>query len=171
MTGFLIFCLLSGAVYIINDLADLEADRQHPTKRNRPLASGSLPVSVARIAVVLILIISFPVAFILSPAFFAVALTYFLLNLGYSFRLKHVPLLDVMVLASFYVLRVAAGVFGMAERSERLDVERGHGLLVATNLLAHRVPPGVWLRPSLPADRPRVRPLGILPPSAKPAWR
>jgi 4-hydroxybenzoate polyprenyltransferase len=110
LTGFLIFCLLSGAVYIINDLADLDADRKHPTKRNRPLASGELPLSVARVVVALILLIAFPIAFYLSPAFFAIALTYFLLNLAYSFWLKHVPLLDVMVLASFYVIRVAAGV-------------------------------------------------------------
>lgn len=108
--GFLLFCLVSSAVYIINDLADVEADRLHPKKRYRPIAAGVLPVSVARAAAVVIVGLSFPLAYLLSPTFALVLLSYFLLNLAYSKWLKHVPIIDVFVLASFYVLRVVAGL-------------------------------------------------------------
>ena len=108
--GFLLFCLVSSAVYIINDLADVEADRLHPKKRYRPIAAGVLPVSVARTAAVVIVGLSFPLAYLLSPTFALVLLSYFLLNLAYSNWLKHVPIIDVFVLASFYVLRVVAGL-------------------------------------------------------------
>lgn len=108
--GFLLFCLVSSAVYIINDLADVEADRLHPKKRYRPIAAGVLPVSVARAAAVIIVGLSFPLAYLLSPTFALVLLSYFLLNLAYSKWLKHVPIIDVFVLASFYVLRVVAGL-------------------------------------------------------------
>jgi 4-hydroxybenzoate polyprenyltransferase len=110
LAGFILFCLISSAVYIINDVMDIEADRNHPTKRLRPIASGKLPVSVARLAVGVILIVVLPLAFLLSPYFAVIVLIYFLLNLAYSVYLKHVPILDVFALASFYVLRVAAGV-------------------------------------------------------------
>lgn len=108
--GFLLFCLVSSAVYIINDLADVEADRLHPKKRYRPIAAGVLPLSVARAAAVVIVGLSFPLAYLLSPTFTLVLLSYFLLNLAYSKWLKHVPIIDVFVLASFYVLRVVAGL-------------------------------------------------------------
>lgn len=108
--GFVVFCLLSGAVYIINDLADVEADRAHPDKCRRPIASGRLPVSVARVSVVILLVIVFPFSYWLSPTFAAVALSYFLLNLAYSKWLKHIPLLDVFSIALGYVLRVVAGL-------------------------------------------------------------
>ncbi len=110
VTGFILFCLLSSVVYIINDLADVEADRQHPKKRTRPIASGKLPVPVARAAILVMLLFVFPLAYLLSPAFATFGLVYLLINLAYTFLLKHVPILDVMVLASLYVLRVGAGV-------------------------------------------------------------
>jgi len=108
--GFLLFCLISSTVYLINDIADVEADRQHPRKSNRPIASGALSISGARVAAVVLAGISFPLAYLLSPAFALVLLVYFLLNLGYSKWLKHVPIIDVFILASFYVLRVVAGL-------------------------------------------------------------
>jgi 4-hydroxybenzoate polyprenyltransferase len=108
--GFLIFCLASSAVYLINDLADLEADRQHPHKRNRPLASGQLPVPLAQAASGVFIFLVIPSAFRLSMGFGALTLTYLTLNLIYSKWLKHIPLVDILVLASFYVLRVASGV-------------------------------------------------------------
>ncbi len=108
--GFILFCLLSSVVYIINDLADVEADRQHPKKRFRPIASGRLSVTAARLGVAVLLLFVFPLAYFLSPAFAAMGLFYLLINLAYSFWLKHVAILDVMVLASLYVLRVGAGV-------------------------------------------------------------
>lgn len=110
LTGFLLFCLLSSTVYIINDLADVEADRIHPKKRFRPIAAGILPVTVARRAIALFLVIAFPLAYLLSPWFALIAFIYLAINVIYSTRLKHVPILDVMVLASLYVLRVGAGV-------------------------------------------------------------
>lgn len=111
IAGFIIFCLLSGVVYIINDLADAEADRQHPEKRRRPIASGALSPSVAVAAVGVIMILIVPLSYYLSPSFMTVGLSYFLLNLAYSKWIKHIPLLDVLTIALGFVLRVAAGVF------------------------------------------------------------
>ena len=108
--GFIIFCLLSGVIYIINDLADIEADRQHPKKRNRPLASGALPERYARMAALGLLIVLAPISYLLSPDFFLVALAYLVLNLAYSRWIKHIPLLDVFSIAAGFVLRVGAGV-------------------------------------------------------------
>jgi 4-hydroxybenzoate polyprenyltransferase len=108
--GFFIFCLLSSSVYLINDVLDAEYDRQHPVKRNRPIASGELPVSVALTAAAILLLISFPSAFWLSSGFGWVTTIYFFLNLIYSKWLKHVALLDVMIIAAGFVLRVAGGV-------------------------------------------------------------
>ena len=110
LAGFALFCLISSVVYIVNDLVDIEADRQHPKKRNRPLPSGKLSVPVAVTAAVVILLAALPTAFLLSRNFGLLALGYLLLNLVYSKWLKHIPILDVLVLASFYVLRVGAGV-------------------------------------------------------------
>jgi 4-hydroxybenzoate polyprenyltransferase len=108
--GFLLFCLLSSVVYIINDLADVEADRQHPRKRFRPIASGRLSPRAAWTAMAAILLFVFPLAYLLSPTFAALGLLYLLINLAYSYYLKHVVILDVIILASLYVLRVRAGV-------------------------------------------------------------
>ena len=108
--GFMLFCLLSSLVYIINDLVDVEADRNHPQKRLRPIASGKLKVSTALFAATLLGLIFFIPAIWLSPEFALIGLVYLLLNLAYSAWLKHSPILDVMILASFYVLRVGAGV-------------------------------------------------------------
>ena len=108
--GFVLFCLVSGVVYIINDIADAEADRHHPAKSTRPIASGQLPVPIAWTAAGLILIISLALGFFLEPAFAAVLAVYFLLNLAYSLRLKHVPIVDVIIIALGFVLRVHGGV-------------------------------------------------------------
>ncbi len=108
--GFVLFCLISSTIYLINDITDLEADRQHPRKRHRPLAAGKLSVSTARNAAILYVVISLPLAAILSPVFASFALAYLILNLAYSFTIKHIPILDVLMLAMFYVLRVGAGV-------------------------------------------------------------
>ena len=110
LEGYVLFCLLASSVYIINDLADLQADRQHPDKCKRPIASGKLPIPIAVSAAIIILALVFPLAYLLSPNFALVALGYFILNLFYSKYLKHIPLIDVFVLASFYVMRVVAGV-------------------------------------------------------------
>jgi 4-hydroxybenzoate polyprenyltransferase len=110
VAGFLIFCLLSGVVYIINDVADVEADRRHPVKRSRPIASGRLPIPVAVGVAAAILLVIFPLSYALAPGFAAVALSYFLLNLAYSKWIKHIVILDVFSIAVGFLLRVAAGV-------------------------------------------------------------
>lgn len=108
--GFFLFCLLSSAVYIFNDLSDIEADRQHPDKKNRPLPSGKLPISLAWAAGIFLVILVMPLGYLLSPFFAAVMLAYLLLILAYSRWLKHIPILDVLVIAAGFVLRVHAGV-------------------------------------------------------------
>jgi 4-hydroxybenzoate polyprenyltransferase len=108
--GFVLFCLAAGAVYIINDLIDLEADRKHPDKKFRPLAAGLLSPRAAQLVAGLIIVGALPLAFLLSFWFAFILLTYLFLNLMYSNWLKHIPLIDVFILASFYVIRVVGGV-------------------------------------------------------------
>lgn len=111
--GFGLLCLAASTIYIINDLVDIERDRQHPKKRKRALPSGQLPVPLAIAAAVIFPIISVGAAWFLlkSPAFAFILLFYIVLNILYSFYLKHVVLLDVMTITAGYVLRVAGGVF------------------------------------------------------------
>jgi 4-hydroxybenzoate polyprenyltransferase len=108
--GFVLFCLLSSLIYLINDLVDLEADQVHPQKSKRPLASGALKISTARTGGIVLTVVIFSLAALLSLTFALIGLAYLILNLAYSAWLKHSPILDVMTLASFYVLRVGAGV-------------------------------------------------------------
>ena len=108
--GFLLFCLISSAVYIFNDISDIEADRQHPDKKNRPLPSGKLPVNIAWAFGIFLVILVLPLSYWLSPSFAAVILAYLLLILTYSKWLKHIPILDVLIIAAGFVLRVHAGV-------------------------------------------------------------
>lgn len=130
LAGMVLFCLLSSSVYLINDILDAEADRNHPQKRNRPIASGKLPVPVAAAAAIGIIFVTIPVSFLLSTLFGWIALIYFLVNLAYSTRLKHIPLIDVLIIAAGFVLRVAAGV-------SLIEVERfSPWLYVVTTLLA-----------------------------------
>ena len=110
VAGAVLFSLVASAVYLINDLSDVESDRNHAVKRLRPIASGTLPIPSARIGAVLLLAVSLPLAYLLSPGFFLLTSGYFILNISYSLWLKHIAILDVLFLASFYVLRVVAGV-------------------------------------------------------------
>lgn len=110
LAGFGLLCLLSSTVYLFNDLADLEKDRLHPKKRLRPLASGGLSRGVALAAAVLLPLVAVPLSLALDWRFGLIALVYLVSNLLYSFWLKHIVILDVLLLASGYVLRVAAGV-------------------------------------------------------------
>jgi 4-hydroxybenzoate polyprenyltransferase len=130
VVGFVVFCLVSGIVYLINDLTDIEKDRQHPHKRHRPLASGRLPVGVARTAIPIILLISLPVAFILSPLFGGLVTAYLALQVAYSYILKNEVIIDVLTIAGGFVLRVAGG-------AALVDAERfSPWLYVCTILLA-----------------------------------
>lgn len=110
LAGAVLFSMLASAIYIFNDLADRESDRNHPEKKHRPIPSGQLPIPAAWAAGISLVMIALPLAYWLEPAFLAIAVLYILLNLSYSAWWKHIPLIDVLVLASFYVLRVTAGV-------------------------------------------------------------
>jgi 4-hydroxybenzoate polyprenyltransferase len=110
LVGAVLFSLMASAVYIINDIADIESDRNHPEKQHRPIASGKLPTSTAWAIGVGIMLTALILAYLLEPAFMVIGVLYLVLNLSYSTWLKHIPLLDVLILASFYVLRVQAGV-------------------------------------------------------------
>lgn len=110
LEGFFLFCLISSAVYLLNDISDIEADRQHPEKKHRPLASGELPVGVAQGAAYILALISLSLGYLLEPVFAGMIALYFAINLLYSRWLKHVPIIDVLIVSSGFVLRVAAGV-------------------------------------------------------------
>ena len=110
ISGFILLCMAASAVYLINDLADLEQDRLHPKKKQRPLASGALSTSVGQTAAVVFGLSSLGLGFALGTGFGLILLTYVGINLLYSFYLKHIPIIDVLVLASGFVLRVGAGV-------------------------------------------------------------
>lgn len=110
LLGLILFVFLSSSVYIINDLVDINADRAHPVKCKRPIASGQLPIPVAITAAIIFLLITFPTAYLLSTSFFIITVIYFLENLAYSNWLKHAPLIDVLMIALGFVLRVGGGV-------------------------------------------------------------
>jgi 4-hydroxybenzoate polyprenyltransferase len=104
-----VFCLLASAVYTLNDLVDVEADRVHPLKRHRPIASGRVPVRVARATCASLVLVSVAGAFYGPLAFAATAIAYFALNVAYSLRLKKAAYVDVGCIAFGFVLRVLAG--------------------------------------------------------------
>lgn len=125
-----VFCLLAGAVYTINDLVDVEADRIHPVKRERPIASGAVPESLAKIFAAWLVIAALGIAVSkLNWAFASVAALYFVENIAYSFKLKKVAFLDVGLIAFGFVLRVVAG--GLAT-----DTKVSWYMLACTALLA-----------------------------------
>jgi 4-hydroxybenzoate polyprenyltransferase len=110
VAGFFLLSLGASSIYLINDIADLDQDRQHPTKRFRPLASGALSVRVGQMAAVILFVLSLGLGFALNRWFGFILLVYLIMNLFYSFWLKHIPIIDVLVLATGFVLRVATGV-------------------------------------------------------------
>ena len=127
--AFAIFCALAGAVYLLNDVSDRERDRQHPRKRNRPIASGALSVTTALAAAAVLAAGGLSAAWMMGTAFGAVATTYVALLGLYSGPLKHIVIIDVLTIAIGFVLRVAAGAVAV-------DVPMSHWLLVCTILLA-----------------------------------
>jgi len=129
LAAFLIFCGLSGVVYLINDVADRDADRLHPLKRHRPIASGAVPPGLAIGAALVLTVVALGGAWMLRPAFAVVALGYVALLGLYSGPLKHVVIIDVLTIAIGFVLRAVAGAVA-------IDVRSDHWLLVLTILLA-----------------------------------
>jgi 4-hydroxybenzoate polyprenyltransferase len=127
--AFLLFSLLSGSVYLINDIFDLEKDRNHPKKCLRPIPSGRLPLSIARMAAAVLIILSLGASMLLGLSFFALCAGYLILNLAYSLALKHIPFVDVLSIAGGFLLRVAAG-------AAAISVPPSLWLLVCTFTLA-----------------------------------
>jgi 4-hydroxybenzoate polyprenyltransferase len=127
--AFVCFCLASSVVYIVNDLQDAESDRQHPTKRLRPIASGRVTPQQAWLLVALLLLVSVPLALALRPAFALVIAGYLALMAAYTFVLKHLVIVDVFAIAAGFVLRAAGGAIA-------LDVPISPWLYVCTVLLA-----------------------------------
>lgn len=107
--GFLAFSFVASAIYILNDYLDREHDRQHPRKRTRPIASGAISPGKARLSMGVLVIFSGGVSLLLPWQFMVYALIYLVINIGYSFRLKHIPIVDIALVSVGYVLRIFAG--------------------------------------------------------------
>jgi len=127
--AFIIFCLLSGSVYTLNDLLDVKQDRTHPKKSLRPLASGKLQPPIAIVSGSILVVLSLSNAFWLNTNFGFIALGYFILQIAYSTVLKHIVILDVLAVSIGFVLRAIAG-------AEVINVPISSWLLVCTILLA-----------------------------------
>lgn len=127
--AFLAFCALSAAVYAFNDVRDVEADRAHPTKRNRPIAAGQLSERAALIAAAVLALVGLGAAFALDWRAGVCATLYLAQNLAYSLKLKHVAFVDVGLIAAGFLLRVLAGAFA-------IRVPASEWLLLCTALLA-----------------------------------
>jgi len=124
-----LFCLLSSTIYIVNDIADAEADRKHPIKANRPIASGRVRVPAAVTLAIILGISSLLLSFLLDRDFFFIALGYVVLSMAYSLFLKHIVIIDVMTIAAGFVMRALGGAV-------IIDVEFSGWLLISSFLLA-----------------------------------
>lgn len=134
VAAFVILCLMSGVIYVINDLADVEKDRLHPVKRLRPLASGALRRSSAVAAAVVGGVVGLVASWRLGGGFLAVACSFFVLNFGYSFGLKRLVLLDVTSISISFILRAIAGVEAL--RAVEPNIEISPWLLICTLFLS-----------------------------------
>lgn len=129
IAGFVLFCAVSSSGYILNDIFDIDRDRKHPRKRNRPIASGELPISAAAALAIILLLASIAGSFVLDTVFCCLIVAYFILTLAYSISLKHFVIVDLLAIASGFVLRAVAGAL-------LIDVAISPWLLVCTTLLA-----------------------------------
>lgn len=127
--GFLIFCCASSGVYLFNDLCDIREDREHPVKRNRPLASGALNINLARAVMILLFAVAAYGALSLSYGFAGIIAIYLAICLAYSLKLKDIVILDVILIASGFVLRAIAGAV-------IIGVEVSEWLVLCTSMVA-----------------------------------
>lgn len=111
--AFVAFCLTSSTIYIINDIVDIEQDKNHPTKRNRPLPSGKLTIPTAAVFAALLGTAAFTLGYFASPTVVLILLIYAVMNVAYSLKLKHVVILDVFIIATGFMLRILAGTLGL----------------------------------------------------------
>lgn len=129
LQAFVAFCLAASATYLLNDILDVEKDRQHPKKCKRPIASGALSIPAAAALAVVLFVSAMLVAWYLRPAFLGALMAYIVLTISYSFVLKHLILLDVLAVALGFVIRAMAGAIA-------LDVIFSNWLVVCTLFLA-----------------------------------
>jgi 4-hydroxybenzoate polyprenyltransferase len=132
--AFLVFCVLSGAIYILNDVADVEKDKLHETKRKRPLPSGKLRIPEAVTAATLLAVLALAMAFRIGQNFFIVSVVFFTFNLLYSFALKRIVLLDVVSISLSFVIRAIAGVEALVDIDQ--TIELSPWLLICTLFLS-----------------------------------
>jgi len=126
---FILFSAISSCVYIINDLFDIKEDKKHPKKKNRPLASGKVKPHHAMTLMLSLAFFSLSFAYLFSKTVLIVLLIYLLINIAYSYRLKHIPILDIMIIAFGFVLRLYAG-------SIAVDISLSMWIITITFLLA-----------------------------------
>ena len=129
LKAFIAFCLVSSTMYIVNDAKDIEADRLHPTKRNRPIASGLISLPIAAVVGLVLLLAAFFVSKDLPRSFAYAVGAYAILNIAYTFGLKQVVLVDVFIIAAGFLIRVVAGAYA-------IDVEVSHWLILCTLFIA-----------------------------------
>jgi len=108
-SAFFLFSMTASSIYIFNDLMDIDEDRQHPTKKNRPLASGEISIRTGIIMIITLASCALAVSYIISIALFNILALYAILNIAYSIKLKHIVLIDIFIIATGFVLRVFAG--------------------------------------------------------------
>ncbi len=129
LLAFLSFCLISSVIYVINDICDRNEDRVHPVKKHRPLAAGRLSVHEAVGLSIILLAVGIVLAISVNTRFVAILIIYILLNIGYSLGLKHLVILDVMIVAAGFVLRILGG-------SLAIEVPASHWLVLCTILIS-----------------------------------
>ncbi len=126
---FILFSLLASSIYIFNDLMDIEEDRAHPTKKDRPLAKGTISPAKAKKLIAILASTSLLLALLLNPYLFVIFLIYFLLNILYSYKLKHISIIDIFIISTGFVLRLFAG-------SVVVDIQLSMWIIIMTFLLA-----------------------------------
>jgi len=129
LIAFILFSILASSIYIFNDLMDIEEDKAHPTKKNRPLASGKVKKPTAQLLIILMSFFTLTTALFINIQLFSVLFIYFILNIAYSLKLKHISILDIFIIATGFVLRLFAG-------SAVTNIELSMWIIVMTFLLA-----------------------------------
>lgn len=129
LIAFILFSIIASSIYVLNDLMDIEEDKKHPIKRFRPLASGNVTKRNAKFLIILLSSMSLLIAFFFSMQLFIVLMVYFILNIAYSLKLKHITIVDISIIATGFVLRLFAG-------SSVIDAELSMWIIIMTFLLA-----------------------------------
>jgi len=129
LLGVAIFCALTSSVYLYNDIIDVEADRKHPVKKNRPLAAGLISTRLAVVTAICLLLLALISGYFLQRSFFAILVAYLLIQILYNYRLKEVVILDIFCVSSGFFLRVAAG-------AAVIEAPMSRWMIICTTLIA-----------------------------------